>query len=147
MSSVDRESSSLLLSSLLSSQSPQLHQSLMSNDRSSIISVTSTTTESSLREYIRPVLQQLWLEDNPISETKAKLQIAVSFLTQNIPSLVYIDSKDVSRNIKNTTNAVASKTFDVLAIRGTKRIDNNNNSDSSSGLYGISNEKGLDAMD
>ena len=60
-----------------------------------------------IKHLVSPTLTQLWLDDNPISDSQSALRDAKDVLITNIPSLKFI-------NNVATVKTVTSGTFDVL---------------------------------
>ena len=76
-----------------------------------LTSAATANDMSIIKHLVSPTLTQLWLDDNPISDSQSALRDAKDVLITAIPSLKFI-------NNVATVKAAASGTFDVLGEDG-----------------------------
>eukprot|EP01041_Mallomonas_annulata_P010952 gene10952-22874_t len=104
---------------------------------STTTSTSTLTNKNNIQDILPSTLLKIYLEDNPVCESQLSLREVSIMLSSAISSLEFIDNQRIERNPSE-----ASRTFDVLAMRGTQRVEK----EIGVGLY-TTNEKGLDSME
>jgi hypothetical protein len=105
------------------------------------ISSSNSPYSEQLQKVLPATLEKLWVNDNPIADSETQMREATKILAEDVPSLTHINDKDIRIGADGR-----GQKFDVLKIRGTRRIDADDSS--MAALLGSTGEgKGLDSME